>query len=162
MEEDLWLGDTPFFQLVEAPRFAGGSLEVLSGLAAARGPFETGLIEMVETSWRKPLSDLTCEEVATLVGQRMALEWLAGPVLDFVRRYPAADDGCYPGHMISAVLNAEALFREHAAARLEEWLDLPEPWPPDLFRWSRSLQREMEEKLATARLASGGARRKKT
>lgn len=155
MEEDLHLGETPFFQLVEMPRFAGGSLEVLSGVRAASGPFETGLIETVETAWRKPLSALTCEEVATLVGQRMALEWLAGPVLDFVIRYPAADDGCYPGHMISAVLDAEAEFREHAPAPFDDWLGLPELWPPYLFRWSRSFQREMEEKLAAARAARG-------
>jgi hypothetical protein len=146
-----YLADERFFRLVEMPAYRGGSLEVVSGAPARRSGFETPMIERLETAWRTPFADLRCSEVAGLLVQKMGLDWLAKPIVIFVRRYPDSDCGYYPGDMMANMLRAADDFVRHAQPEFGEWLAQDLFWLDDMFTWSRPFRRGILANLERAR-----------
>jgi hypothetical protein len=70
------------------------------------------------------MTDLTCEQVRLLVGQKMGLELLADAVARFVTAKPAAYVTFYPGDMTVAALRAFPQLLEHAPASAREMLKI--------------------------------------
>lgn len=154
-DESLPLGDTRFFDLVEMPRFSGGSLEAISGWRASDPPYLTSLIEEHERAWRKPFADLTCADIEMFVGQRSALEWLARPVLDLLAARPDTFMENYPGDLAMLTLQAAPDMLAHEPARFRAWLVGDFAWAEQAFRFSRGLRRRFDAALAEARALAG-------
>jgi CDI immunity proteins len=132
-----------------------GTLEGASGVQADEGPYATRLIERVRRAWRTPYPELTCEQVRTLLGQKMGLEWLAEPILRFIGRYPMATITNYPGEMSLLTLRAAEEFLSFAPHSFQAWLNSDLGWLDEAFGWSRQLRREADEALCSARARAG-------
>ena len=156
--DDLYLADVRFFELVDPGVLPlDGTLERASGLTSDPGPYATSLIAGVETAWRTPYRDLTCEQVRKLLGQKMGLEQLAEPILRFVVLYPTSTVANYPGEMGLLTLKAATEFLAFAPLPFRDWLSGDFGWLDEAFGWSRSLRREAEQALSRARaLAAAG------
>ena len=150
--DQAFLGDEAFFAMVDLGELPPQStLERASGLKSEPGPYATKLIERVERAWRTPFRELTCEQVRSLLGQQMGLDWLAEPILEFVERYPATAITNYPGEMgLLALRAAEKLFR-FAPEKVITWLRGDFSWMDEAFGSSSGLRREAESALGTAR-----------
>lgn len=165
-EEQEYLHDRRFFEFVDLaglpPR---GTIAGKAGPCPARPAYlrePTNLVLTVEKAWHSPYSELTCEQVRTLLCQKMALEALAEPILEFSARYPTAAISNYPGEMGLMVLRAAEDFLKLAPKRFREWLQGDFGWMEETFRFSRPLRREAEEALSAARAlaASPNAKRR--
>jgi hypothetical protein len=112
------LGEKLFQQFVSI-QLPFETLQQLTGdhFYAQKHANESGLMERVRLAWTKPARDLSCDEVRTLVGQKLGLEWLAPSVAEFVTNFPAADCGRYPGDL--AVVSLLAWRKLHATAPAE-------------------------------------------
>lgn len=96
---------------------------------AHAGRWASGLECRVAEAWVLPAADLSCGQCRMLVGQRLGLQWLAGPVTRFVAEYPQAECDLYPGDLTVIALVVwrdiagfapEAT--EHMLAQDYEWL----------------------------------------
>ena len=115
------------------------------------GPFETSLIERCETAWRTPYRELTCEQVRTLLSQRMGIHWLATPILGFNVLYPAATITNYPGEMVLLSLRAATDLLAAAPDTFRNWLSGDFDWFAEVFGWDKRLLGEAEAALGSAR-----------
>ncbi len=154
-EEPVYLGDRRFFEFVDlGGRPDGGTIGGKVGPCAARPAYltePTNLVLRVEEAWRTPYSELTCEHVRTLLEQKMALEALAEPILEFAARYPTVFISNYPGETGLLALRAAEDLLEVAPKQFREWLQGDFAWMDEAFAFSRSLRREAEEALTAAR-----------
>ncbi|HYJ81369.1 MAG TPA: hypothetical protein VEW26_00780 [Allosphingosinicella sp.] len=158
--EPEYLGDRPFFEFVDL-----GGLPAVGTVAGRAGPCPerpeymrrepSSLVLEVEEAWRTPYLNLTCEQVRTLLSQKMALEPLADRILEFAERYPTATVTNYSGEVGLLVLRAAEEFLRHSPARFRFWLSGDFDWMDEAFGFSRSLRREADEALAAARAAAG-------
>ena len=149
-EDDLY--NVRFFDLVELGGLPPqGTLEGASGFKSDPGPYATGLIERVETAWRTPYRDLTCAQVSTLVEQKMGLQWLGAPALEFASRYPLATIQYYPGEMGVSCFRAAAELMKVAQAEFRIWMSGDFGWIEEAFGWSPSFLKEVKAELAKAR-----------
>lgn len=148
-ESDLY--DAMFFDLVELDGLPpDASLESMSGMPSNPGPYATPLIEQCETAWRTPFPQLTCETVLTLVGQKMGLEWLGVPAIEFARRHPKATI-VYPGDMTLACLQAASELLSVAAVEMKAWLQGDFEWMDETYSWEGAPLWEARSELAFAR-----------
>jgi hypothetical protein len=113
------------------------------------------MIRRCEEAWSTRLCDLTCEQVRLLAGQRLGLQWLGRPLLEFVRRYPTVTVTNYPGEMAKLCLFAADDLVDFAGAELRQWLQEDFSWLESTFGVSRPLLREARDALAHARRAAG-------
>ena len=149
-EDDLY--DVRFFDLVDLGGLPPqGTLEGASGFKSHPGPYETNLIERVETAWRTPYRDLSCAQVSTLVAQKMGLEWLGRPALEFASRYPLATIQYYPGEMGVSCLRAAAELMKIAPPEFRLWMSGDFGWIEEAFGCSRSFLKEVRAELEKAR-----------
>ncbi len=140
-----------FFGLVNRPKLHGGSLEDASGKKLVPSSFRSSLVERVETAWAKPYAQLTCHEVCCLAGQKMILDWFAQPLLEFVKRYPAADCGYYPGDMLANFLRGCDEVADVIPTELKEWAQSDLETLEPIFAGSRPALREFREALQSLR-----------
>lgn len=162
-EEDFldpeYLADRPFFELVDLGGLPpAGTVGGIAGPCPERPdylPQPTNLVLTVEEAWNTPYLRLTCEHVRTLLSQKMALEALADPILEFAQRYPTAIITNYQGEIGLLALRATKHFLRHAPAHFRSWLKGDFDWMDEAFGWSRSLRREAGEALAAARSVAG-------
>lgn len=100
-----------------------------------------------------PLQELSCEQVRLLLGQRMGLDWLGKPILDFVSKWPAALVANYPGEMTCLCLNAAEELSKFAPAEFRIWLGRDFGWLEEAFDWDDTdeVLSETKEQLAAAR-----------
>jgi hypothetical protein len=156
--EPEYLGDRRFFEFVDL-----GGLPAAGTVAGKAGPCPTpsdylreatSLVLRVQEAWRTPYPDLTCEDLRTLLEQKMALEALAEPILEFAARYPKAMITNYEGEMGLLVLRAADDFLVHAPTSFRDWLRGDFGWMDEAFGWSRPLRREAEVALTAARTAA--------
>ncbi|MEO0463752.1 MAG: hypothetical protein AAF127_11520 [Pseudomonadota bacterium] len=120
------------------------SIADLSGNHDRLGPedFRTSLIEFVDETWHLPLHEWTCEHFRTLVEQRMALEWIAETIAEFVDLHARIMITNYEGEV--SILALKALddiqkVNPVAASRLRS---LDYSWMCDEFAYNKDLQRE--------------------
>lgn len=80
-------------------------------------------------AWVLPTANLSCGQCRMLVGQRLGLQWLAGPVTRFVVEYPQAECDLYSGDLTVVALvvwRDLATFEPEATHRMlaqdYEWL----------------------------------------
>lgn len=154
MEEEQYLADALFFSLVEISSLPPDeSLASLSGHPSSPPPYATTVIRRCEEAWSTPLRSLTCEQVKSLLVQRMGLEWLGRPLLDFVTRQPAAMVLNYPGDMSLGCLRAAQELSDLAPVELRAWLRGDFGWIVDAFAWDEEgrLLDEAQNTLAAAR-----------
>ena len=153
--DDDYLAETRFFEMVATGDLPPSkSLEEITGLKGGEPPYVTDLVRRAEEAWRTPLEMLTCEQVRLFVGQKMGLEWLGKPAIEFARRYPEAVITNYPGEMVLLCLRAADELAEIARPDLAEWLAHDFGWMDRVFDWD-----DEEDLVAQAKVALTAARR---
>src|SRR6185503_12025879 len=124
-----YFGERRFFEMVGLGGLPpNGSLEGASGLRAREGPYETSLVRDAEQAWRTRYPELTCAQVATLIQQRMGLEWLGRPAIAFARKYPCAAIVNYPGELALDCLKAADELAVVAQPEFSEWVEGDFSW----------------------------------
>jgi CDI immunity proteins len=146
-DERVFWGDRIFADHVSkgAMKHGGGSLAELNRQPLTEpSAFRSGLIDRWERAWQKPLNQLQCSEVLTLLGQRDGLPWLARAVSEFVASHSDAEVDYYPGDLTLAALRLypEIQKADPQAARLLAATDFS--WMHASYSFSRDLQREAE------------------
>ena len=146
------LHDVPFFSLAGLDGLPPqGTLEGASGRQSMRGPYETSLIEVIETAWRTAFRDLTCSAVSTLIEQKMGLQWLARPAIRFASRYPTAEIRYYPGEIGLSCLRAADDISRVARSEFREWVNGDFAWIKKAYGWSPKFLAEVQATLEEAR-----------
>lgn len=154
MEDDTEiLADRPFFGLVGYGALCPDStLARLSGHPAAEPPYLTPLIRHVEQAWCTPLRLLTCEQVREMLGQKMGLEWLGPPILEFLKQQPEAEIMNYPGEMVLLSLRASEEMHAVCGASYARWLLAGNfDWMDRIFGWDADLLDAARTSLDAAR-----------
>ena len=100
------------------------SLEQLTGLAA-RNPDDapTLMVAAIIKSWKKPLNQLTDEEVGRLVVQNDGYPYILDLVWPKLEADPLFESGYYPGDVLSNLIRADCAIwaeRPQYQARLED------------------------------------------
>ncbi len=84
------------------------TLEDLIGVRAGDPDVaETPLIERVIRSWKKPLCDLSDDEIGRLVVQRDGFPYMLDLVWPKLEHDPLFDGGYYPGDVLSSLIRCE-------------------------------------------------------
>ncbi|WP_326913345.1 contact-dependent growth inhibition system immunity protein [Sphingopyxis chilensis] len=84
------------------------SLEELTGLTVSEpDAAETPLIEWVIRSWKKPLRDLSDDEIGRLVVQRNGFPYVLDLVWPKLEIDPLFDGGYYPGDVLSSLIRCD-------------------------------------------------------
>lgn len=115
------------------------SLEQLTGLREGN-PDEapTPLIAKIQRSWKKPLRDLTDDEIGRLVVQHYGYPYLLDLVWPKLEYDPMFEGGYYPGAVLSLLIQADPLIwadRPYYKAALETLYQRAlEKCPPDQFQ----------------------------
>jgi len=113
------------------------SLEDLTGLIEGDpDDAPTPLIGWIRRSWKKPLSNLTDEEVGRLIGQRCGIPYILDLVWIKLRRDPLFEGGYYPGDVLSNLIRWDE----------NNWKDRPEYQAELQSLYERAIQRPIEEK----------------
>lgn len=101
-------GTTRILDFLPGETLPSTSLRDLTGdpVTGRVGLFRSGLERRVADAWCGPATDLTCAQCRMLVGQRLALRWLAHPVATFAVKYPEAECDLYPGDLTVAAIIA--------------------------------------------------------
>ncbi|MFJ9783386.1 contact-dependent growth inhibition system immunity protein [Amycolatopsis sp. NPDC101161] len=91
------------------------SLEQLEGQAWGGPPADaTRLVRTAHELRRKPVGDLSAEDLRLLLLQRVSIELLVPLALDLLERDPLAEGDCYPGDLLVALLKVPpAHWRRH-------------------------------------------------
>jgi hypothetical protein len=89
------------------------SLEELDGVWPPDPEFTTGLIERVHKARKKPLNELTVEDLRTLIGQQVGLPHVMPLAIAIIERNPLAEGDFYPGDLLSSVVSAKSFLLEH-------------------------------------------------
>lgn len=98
------------------PRDFKPSLEALEGAAPPPVPAGTPVEKRCEELRRKPIEELTPDELQLQIGQRIGLDYLVPAALDVLEREPLVEGGYYPGDLLGTVLRLERGFwTEHRA-----------------------------------------------
>ena len=121
------------------------SLEELDGVWPPEPEFTTGLIERVHKARKKPLDELTVEDLRMLIGQQVGLSHLMPLAIALIERDPMAEGDFYPGDLLSSVVSAKSFLSEHSdLKRLAEQAAVSALQHPDLGDW---LQKRLQEFL---------------
>ena len=119
-----------------APTDFSLSLEALTGLVEG-DPREapTPMVAAIQRSWRKPLAQLTAEEIGRLVVQLYGFPYVLDLVVPKLEADPLYDGGYYPGDVLSNLLRAEP----------DIWADRPEYRDRLESLYKRALERPLDE-----------------
>jgi hypothetical protein len=86
----------------------GKTLEQLTGLRAGDpSDAPTELVEGILRSWKKPLNDLSNEEICDLVIQHDGYPFVLDLVFPKLETNPLFDGGHYPGDVLSVLIRAD-------------------------------------------------------
>ncbi|GJF33812.1 hypothetical protein KNE206_65120 [Kitasatospora sp. NE20-6] len=111
------------------------SLDDLEGAWPAPPPGATRLVTAVHAARRRPVGDLSVEELRLLVGQNVGLPYVLPLAVAVLRDDPMAEGDFYPGDLLSAVVTRHpavwAVFPDLRHA-LRPALADPTTLPPDL------------------------------
>ncbi len=92
------------------------SLEQLEGASPPPVPPGTPVEKRCEELRRKPIEELTADELQLQIGQRIGLDHLVPAALDVLEREPLVAGEFYPGDLLGTVLRLERGFwTEHRA-----------------------------------------------
>jgi hypothetical protein len=92
------------------------SLESLEGAVPAPVPPGTPVEKRCEELRKKPIEELTADELQLQIGQRIGLDYLVPAALDVLERDPLVSGEYYPGDLLGTVLRLERGFwTEHRA-----------------------------------------------
>ncbi|MER8029068.1 contact-dependent growth inhibition system immunity protein [Streptomyces bauhiniae] len=89
------------------------SLEELEGVRWSDPPADsTSLVRSVHNLRKRPIKDLSVEDLRRLIGQNEGLRWLVPVALDYLRRTAPeeAETGFYDDDLLSAALDVKADF----------------------------------------------------
>lgn len=93
------------------------SLEELTGLDAGNpDDAPTNMVEAIIRSWKKPLNQLSDEEIGRLVVQHDGYPYVLDLVWPKLESDPLFDGGYYPGDVLSSLIRADP----------EIWTDRPQ------------------------------------
>lgn len=112
------------------------SLDDIEG--ATWGPAPEGattLVAKVHELRRKPVGELTPEDLRLLIGQQVGVDVLLPRALDVLRRNPLEEGDFYPGDLLAAVLRLpQSYWQRHSdlAEQMKAILDSIDELPPDL------------------------------
>lgn len=112
------------------------SLEQLTGLVEG-DPDEapTPMVAAIQRSWRKPLAQLTAQEIGRLVVQLYGFPYLLDLVMPKLEADPLYYGGYYPGDVLSNLLRADPNI----------WADRPEYQDRLASLYQRALERPLDE-----------------
>ncbi|WP_370970857.1 contact-dependent growth inhibition system immunity protein [Amycolatopsis sp. cg9] len=122
------------------------SLEQLEGHAWGDPPADaTRLVRTAHELRRRPVGDLSAEDLRLLLLQQVGIELLVPLVLDRLEREPLAEGDCYPGDLLVALLKVppahwqpgELRRASSLVAKLDNHPGTPESvqLQIDAFRW---------------------------
>ena len=112
------------------------TLEELTGLNAGNPEdAETPLVEWVIRSWKKPLRDLSDDEIGRLVVQRDGFPYVLDLVWPKLENDPLFDGGYYPGDVLSILIRCDPKF----------WDDRPDYQEQLRALYQRALERNFDE-----------------
>jgi hypothetical protein len=112
------------------------TLEELTGLDAGNAEdAPTPMVEGLIRSWKKPLCDLSDEEIGSLVCQHDGYPFVLDLVWPKLIRDPLFDGGHYPGDVLSMLIRGEPKI----------WAARPEYQAQMEALYDRALQRPSEE-----------------
>jgi hypothetical protein len=96
-------------------------------------PGSTRLVAAVHRLRRKPVGELTVEDLRVLIGQRVSLDRLVPLAIERLREDPLAGGDMYEGDLLAAVLRTETGFWQRNPALAEEVCSILGPLddPPD-------------------------------
>lgn len=87
------------------------TLEELDGQRWGDPPADaTYLISTVHRLRRKPIAELTVEDLRVLINQQVGLRWLVPRALEVLREDPLAGGDLYPGDLMAAVRRVDESF----------------------------------------------------
>jgi hypothetical protein len=112
------------------------SLEQLTGLNAGN-PHDapTDMVEAIIRSWKKPLRQLSDQEIGRLIVQHDGYPYVLDLVWPKLENDPLFDGGYYPGDVLSNLVRAEP----------QIWADRPEYETRLQALYRRALERPYEE-----------------
>lgn len=115
------------------------SLEQLTGLVEG-DPDEapSPMVAAIQRSWRKPLAQLTAQEIGRLVLQLYGFPFLLDLVFPQLEADPLFDGGYYPGDVLSNLLRAEP----------QIWAGRPEYQDKLESLYKRAIERPLHESAA--------------
>jgi hypothetical protein len=94
--------------------------------------FSSHLVLTIHALRRKPLGDLTVEEIRLLIGQNMSLDYLMPLAIEHLQQDPFVAGDFYDGDLLTNMLNVEASFwhrRPDLRGAIEEIVQKIEPFP---------------------------------
>jgi len=119
------------------------SLEELDGVWPPDPEFTTGLVERVHKARKKPLNELTVEDLRTLIGQQVGLPHVMPLAIAIIERDPLAEGDFYPGDLLSSVVSAKSFLSEHSGLKCRaEQAAVNALQCPDLGDWLRKRLQE--------------------
>ena len=86
------------------------SLQDLDGQDWGEATFPSYLVRTCHALRRKPLRDFTVEDLRSMIGQNIGLEYLVPLALERLRRDPFAAGDFYPGDLLGSVLKMQSSF----------------------------------------------------
>lgn len=86
------------------------SLQELEGQNWGEPPFSSHLVRACYALRRKPLRDLTIEDLRIMIGQNIDLNYLMPMAIGQLQRDPLAAGDFYPGDLLQSVLRVPADF----------------------------------------------------
>ncbi|MBU0823012.1 MAG: hypothetical protein KKA44_08620 [Alphaproteobacteria bacterium] len=112
------------------------TLEELTGLDAGN-PDEaaTPLIEWAIRSWKKPLCDLSDDEIGRLIAQKDGFPYILDIVWPKLENDPLFDGGYYPGDVLSNLIRCDP----------QVWNDRPDYLARLTLLYRRALGRDSDE-----------------
>jgi hypothetical protein len=112
------------------------TLEELTGLNAGDPrDAETPLVEWVMRSWKKPLCDLSDDEIGRLIVQKDGFPYILDLVWPKLENDPLFDGGYYPGDVLSNLIRCDP----------QVWNDRPDYLARLNLLYQRALRRDSYE-----------------
>jgi hypothetical protein len=112
------------------------SLDDIEGATWGPAPEDaTTLVAKVHELRRKPVGELTPEDLRLLLGQQVGVDVLLPRALELLKHDPLAEGDIYPGDLLAAVLRLpQSYWRQHPdhAQKIRVALDSIEELPPEL------------------------------
>jgi hypothetical protein len=112
------------------------SLDDIEGTTWGPAPEDaTTLVTKVHELRRKPVGELTPEDLRLLIGQQVGVDVLLSRALDVLKRNPLEEGDFYPGDLFAAVLRLpQSYWQQHPdlAEEIKAVLDSIEELPPEL------------------------------
>lgn len=80
----------------------------LDGMPAGTEDLDSNLAERIAALYRKPLGELTIEDMRLLIGQEVGLKCLLPMAINEIERNPLAEGDYYPGDLLMSLLTISA------------------------------------------------------